>query len=867
MKHLKLIHKKKFPIIIYILLIISPLFLFCIIQTTFFKKKIKTNKLLFSKRELFSGINHPKTEDFCKKADNNLISLYEKETYDDISLNIPMEKSTSYLYKFLEDNNISEIKKYFLTSSFIIFLIILVIVIIIIWIILLCIVFNDKCFICKFEKKNHNIYLKNILWFINIIVYFILFFLNVIILLKFFDCIKIINNSFCSLFKINYHTYYGEEKNYEIKPKWIGIHEIKNLLQNTKNQISEIIDVDGELYNIIENDLKSDFNSELNKGDLINNHIHKFCDLNKVNVPNPNPLSYKNISNFFYCSDILNLIQNEYNDILRKYIKDINDIYEKIHSIDINKKMIQFSLDNANNKLDFFAKFLNDLEIDYFDTLLLIYEIINNYIIIIFSLFFIFILLIHLIELFSFLSNICCSNSKYCYRLFVFFWNIQMLTLIIVIIISASFNFLYVVIEDLSIIIKSSLYKEQTEFNKTFSYSNRLYDIEGLNICMYENGNLKNYTKIDEGAEPLSHFYSMIKIIKENLNYLIHYTIIVEKNETKKIFDELEKKPYLIKYQLQDDNIYNNYFDNSTYICPEEMLEKELSKYTFDENNQLIGNNSYYSNYFFVYSKDFCNSNYTLINSGCLNNNDDECYYKEGKNCMLLEEYPENNNYFRDIKIKKIENDEIKDIDYYNDLNVITKEFKAIYYDIDNGFKISIKQLLNNSKKYFNDEIEPKFNQIKIAMIKIYNIVNKKINIINDLYENIIGKNNTDLFSAFNCKYLKRDIYIFLNQLDFNLKHSFFMLSFFSFAISVCSLICIILNIFIIKLKKIISENNIEINEKKDIDNNINLNEKPTTVVNQQKYLYDDNLKFSFNEKTNLRKTITNEKKENKKKE
>ena len=93
------------------------------------------------------------------------------------------------------------------------------------------------------------------------------------------------------------------------------------------------------------------------------------------------------------------------------------------------------------------------------------------------------------------------------------------------------------------------------------------------------------------------------------------------------------------------------------------------------------------------------------------------------------------------------------------------------------------------------------------------------------------------------------------------------MLSFFSFAISVCSLICIILNIFIIKLKKIISENDIEINKKKDIDNNINLNEKPTTVVNQQKYLYDDNLKFSFNEKTNLRKTITNEKKENKKKE
>ncbi len=58
----------------------------------------------------------------------------------------------------------------------------------------------------------------------------------------------------------------------------------------------------------------------------------------------------------------------------------------------------------------------------------------------------------------------------------------------------------------------------------------------------------------------------MIKIIKDNLNYFINYKIIVEKNETKIIFAELEQKSYLIRFQLRDDYSNINYFYYSLFF-------------------------------------------------------------------------------------------------------------------------------------------------------------------------------------------------------------------------------------------------------------------------------------------------------------
>ena len=825
------------------------------IQKNVFKKSLITNNTINAKRILFSGIENKKTEEICGKAVHDLLSLYEKDIFDDINTNITMKKSTSYLYQYLEDNKDNYLKKYILSFIFEITLVIFIFLIIIIWIVLHCFLTNNKI-CCLSKNKKHNNWIKNIALCISVSLYLIIILLNIIFLFKFYSFIQILNNSFCSLFKIPYHTYLGEEKNYQIRPKWIGINEIKDIIQQTKYQIDDIADKKKEIFNLLTHDIKNDFYSDLNDDEFLENHIKKFCDLSKFKVPNPNPLSDKKISNFYFCSEILNLIQNEFNNNnISKYIIDIDEIYEKMNSIDSYKNEMKFSLDNAKNKLDSFIKIISDLEIEYFDTLYFISDdIINKYFIIFFYIFFILILLIEGFGLISIISNVFCSNSNYCYKLYMFTWNTQMIIIILVLLISILFSISNVIVQDISIIIKYSLYNENINLNKTFSISNVQYDIEGIDACINEGGNLEHYTQLDESSESLIHFYSYINLIKDNLNYLINYKIYVEKNEASIKFDELEEKPFLSKYQLDDTNISLN---NGIYFSPQSILENVLNKYTNNDNKNIqnIGNNTYFSNYMFVHSKEFCKSDYDFVNIDfSINNNP---YYEKGKKCMLIKDFPDND-YFKGINLKYLRDDKENLIDDNNlyDLNNLTKEFKKRYYDNDNGFKSSFENFLSNSKNYYNNIIEPNYKNIKDTLIKIFQIVDDKINVINELYENIIGKNNTNLFSIFNCKYLKRDINIFLNQIDLDLSHSFFILSVYNLLIGIFSLLCIIISIFVLKLNKMIKNNyTLTSKNKNEIDDNdINFSEKPKIEENPEKYDYDEAIKTSFNEKIGFSK-------------
>jgi hypothetical protein len=218
---------------------------------------------------------------------------------------------------------------------------------------------------------------------------------------------------------------------------------------------------------------------------------------------------------------------------------------------------------------------------------------------------------------------------------------------------------------------------------------------------------------------------------------------------------------------------------------------------------------------------------------------------------MMLEDFPENN-YFNGITIKHlgITNEEIEEYDssLYN-LDELTKEFKRRYYDLDNGFKTSFRKLLNNSKQYLFDIIEPKLNKMKNSIKEIYKIINEKINIIENLYEDVIGRNNIHLYNIFNCKYLKRDINIFLNQLEINLYRSLYVLASYSLSISFFSFLSILFSILILKINKVIEKE-----KEKNIETNIvNIFEKPDIKYLDEKYNIDTNLKSNENEKTGLK--------------
>ena len=105
-----------------------------------------------------------------------------------------------------------------------------------------------------------------------------------------------------------------------------------------------------------------------------------------------------------------------------------------------------------------------------------------------------------------------------------------------------------------------------------------------------------------KGSEPLVHFYSRFNLIKENLYFLLNNKFLLDKNGIKKLFEQVEKEIYLIQYQLEGDDIEENYFNNDTYLNPEFILERVLNEYTNNKDNQNIGSNSYYANYQFVHS-------------------------------------------------------------------------------------------------------------------------------------------------------------------------------------------------------------------------------------------------------------------------
>ena len=162
---------------------------------------------------------------------------------------------------------------------------------------------------------------------------------------------------------------------------------------------------------------------------------------------------------------------------------------------------------------------------------------------------------------------------------------------------------------------------------------------------------------------------------------------------------------------------------------------------------------------------------------------------------MVLKDFPEFSNYFKTIRTKNMDVETGYNY-YFNDL--ITK-YKQKYYDSD-GFEPSFLILLHDSKNYLQNKINVESNKIKNLIINIYDIFANKINIIHNLYKNILKPNSTDLFSAFDCKYFKRDLYIFIDQLESNLGESLLKLTIFCSIHGICSFLSIIFIIFYIKL-------------------------------------------------------------------
>ena len=833
MKFLKNKNKNMFSKINQILLIIASILLIILIVIIDSKSEDKLKDKFKINRQLFSTEEKQKIEDICQKANKHLMVLYQSDSFFHINDNLSLEKPTLYLLNYLEKNSGKDLKNFIFSFYAEIILVILDLALIILWIILCRYVANENYMQCLLKFKCANELLKNICFVISIFMYVTIILLNIIILFYFSVVFQDINNAFCSLFKISYHTYYGEENFYEIRPKWAGIKEINNILEKTKNKLNLLTDQNSEIeYKI--NEIKKNKYYTPENTNFINNHINNICDLYQYKVPNPNPLNDKEISEFLYCSDLLSLAEQEYKEDYYPSILKLTDISLDMNLIKKDMDKIEFSLKNAINKLDSYTKIIKDKDILYFNKLVYIFEkVIHGYLIYILYIFFI---LIVLLELFAFVNIIFlkCCFSNYCNRLYNIVWNVQFFSSMIILLLVAFISTIRIILKDLGSIMKYSC--EKNELDDNLTVFNNGYDIESINICFFGDGNLVNYLGLDKEAQILNHFYSNINYINNNLNYYKNYKKISEKNETLNLFQNLEENPFLVEYLLDgSDNITN----------PEEMLEYNLNKYTTDEKYQICNDNKCYANYFFVYDESFCKENYNFIQNNEINDNN-----INGQNCMLLKDFPDLDitNYFKTITIKDMDGK----IGYKYYLDELINKFKDRYYNNNNGFEKKFLNLLQSSKDYLDNEISVESSKFANSIRDIYEIIYNKINILHEIYQNILEEKSPDLFSAFNCKYLHRDFYIFIDQIETNLNNSLDKIYVICFAIGICSFISIIYSILVIKLIKITKHtSNYLPNEKIDKDD---LTEKVKNDVFHEKFNFDENFRSSTKEVDGFKK-------------
>ena len=827
MKILKNKDKSVISIIYHIFIFLGSLFILTELFSINYYRILKAYTNIFTKRKLSTSFEKQKIEDICQKADKDLILLYKSDSYSYIKDDMQIKKSTSHLISYLENKNDMELKSYIFSFYAQIILLIFDVVLIIVWIALCYYFYKGNYLRCLRKIRITKKCLKTILFFISMSMYIVIILMNIMILCNIPIIFQDFSNTFCSLFKISYHTYNGEENFYELRPKWTGINQIKNLIQKTKQNLLNLIDENNQINNKI-NEIKDNKYFNTYKNNFIKSHINSFCDLNKYKVPNPYPFNDETISNFLYCSEILSFIEKEYNETFSYMLEEVKDIYFILDSINNNMDTIEFSLDNSKNKLDSFIKIIKDMEIEFFDKLVYIFETtIRKYYLIIIIFFFI---LSFLLEIAGFINMIVlgtCYSLK-CNKIFNFIWNFQYLFVILIVLIITYSSSINIFILDISLIVKTSL--ESDIEDRTFS--NIKYDMRGINTCINNEGNLSYYMNLDKEAEPISHFYSMINYINENLNYIKNYKINSEKNETINLFDELEQKPYSAKFKISG---------NDDITSAEKILENKLNSFTDNKENQDLLDNKYYLNYFFVFDKDFCKSDYKLLKHNEINN-----HYLEGKNCMILKDFPESTEYFKTIKTKNMEIEAGNNY-YFNDL---INKYKQKYYGND-GFEPSFLILLHDSKNYLKNTISVEINKIKDSLINIYEILKNKINILHNLYKNIIEANSTDLFSAFNCKFFKRDLNIFLDQVESNLSKSIDKFVIYCSIYGVCSFLSVLFSVFYIKLnneERILSEKFVKSKEK--LENNV-VEEKPKFRTVNKKLNFDEVMKS--NEKTELK--------------
>ena len=643
---------------------------------------------------------------------------------------------------------------------------------------------NDKYKNSIKKKEKHGYVSKISFPFLLILIMNYIIIICIILLLSLgYKLKKEINSTTCSLLYIYTNIIQGETLN-KNTPKWEGIENIKNIFITLSNKVEEI----GKYYPIINNyyeKIKTEFYVKISNEEFVTNekkiYDEKFTN-NKILNPDIRNNSDLNISVDYYynLSYNLNLTYNDYLISLSPIEKSLLIFITHLKIINESSFNIKQNILNSIDKLNDIMFTFNDFSDNILEELIKYQNQINkNFNKVFFPIFLLFLFFTLLLSIIGFFL-IFKPQISFMKILFHIVLQFQIILTLITFLIGIFLGILSFIGKDFINVFyyatsTENLYNENpiilkgkaTKYiNSCFNYNSDLSEEIGLNS---ENSNV----------DSLSEIYLFDFNFKKQISFLESLTF-----KTEILYNDFKKNN-------SDITNVNYYLNDKQYYIQDILNEiRKFTDFSFN-NNYILKSNKYKTYHMWVFNIENCEKNYYYTKEI----NDEN---EEDKLCFKISDFTNFPRFYSGINCN------------FSSFSDCQHVFETYFDRLKNYFDKNVDLLgfmVTQYQDYYNN-----FTDIKSKIIDTLKESQKVTSLLKEIFSNYLNYDNR-IFDLLNCKFIKRDVNIFYNEMDKKLTNRALFLSIMILIMSCASMISILL-VFIFPI--MITEKEIEIK-----DNNI----------------------------------------------
>ena len=533
-----------------------------------------------------------------------------------------------------------------------------------------------------------------------------------IIIIQFRKFVEGINGTSCSIFKLYKTVTNGEEKT--TIPKWIGVTNLTNTLQETKNAISKV-KADVDLLHLSKLDSSTFDNYYKQAVQEYEANVDKYSqkeqeiDNYSIQYNNPPFIIPQYIANF---NKYLDELLQEKILVMDFGINYINKVKEASSQINENADVVISSIDEASVNIQDLESTFTDLADDVLDDWVKYQDYVNDYANLIFY------ILTGLMMAFGVAGFICtffyASFDKcQCLRIILHFvWNFLALFTFILLLLGSVFGLLGTIGSD-GVGVMEYAFTDNLKDEDPIIIKGDALDY--VDTCISGDGNLYSKFNLADNADDINKIYNLNKELDTYSTLISNlkpsFNTTTNKAAEYAQMESISLTNTTINADLQSVNSQTANFNCNKQICNDKWVEKKddcpLSQY--------------------------CN----IINS--------ESSCQGNANCFVI------NDYFNSIPEDFLNNR------YGASSNVVNLLTNLMKYSNKNQAYLKHK---NEENYKLNEESEKFITELKREMKLSEQIISP----LGGIYKELVGDESVE--TLMNCKFMSNNINIFYDQMD-----------------------------------------------------------------------------------------------------